>query len=309
VPHPRAGATLPRAMDDPRIRLWPGVPDLPALGVREFSDLMGDSPRPVAMERAELVYKDAVRQVLRYPLPGTVTPAGTRAEAPRGAGTGFVFVTRWTGGGLGDKSAARLTHPRSSSFAVRAWNLFCHLREHGVGTAEPMAMGEESSPLFASRSFLVTRELANMRPVSVYLSEVIEPDARRRLAHALGLFLGRIAEARVRLPDLGPDSIFVSRQGGAESCGAVRSSPVPGLTRRPLPELALTTVHGGRVLESWTVDNTREELQHLFASVDDSWQLGPRFLYRVFHHACGPVITRAEKRRAWRQLTDLRAVR
>lgn len=301
-------------MDDPRIRLWPGVPDLRSLGARELSDLLGDTPGLEAAGELELVQRDEGREVLRYPLPGTVTKAGAKPSAPRGAGTGFVYLRRWTGGSLKQKTAARLTHPRSTSFAARDWNLLCHLREHGVGTCQPLALGEEPSPLFASRSFLVTRELANMRPVPVHLQEATESDGRRRLAHALGLYLARIAEARVSLPHLRLDSIFVSRpkaEGGscaAQASGASQASPVPGLARRPLPELALASVRGARVLESWSLDDTREQLQRLFAGVDEE-QLEPRLAYRVFHHAAGPRASRAEKRRVWCQLSDLRSVR
>ena len=278
------------------------MPDLASLGAREVADLLHEGGGLEGEARAERVRTAGERRVLRYPLPGTVHRAGEKPSAPRGAGTGFVYLTRWDGGSLRSKTTARLTTPRSSSFAARAWNLYCHLREHGVGTAEPMAMGEEGSPLFSSRSFLVTRALDNMRPLPVVLREGTGAVERRRLAQALGLFLGRIADARVRLPRLKLSAIFVARTPGGGSCGG--ASPVPGLARRALPELALATVNGGRILESWRREDSLEFLQQLAAQVDGDWRLDGRDIQRVRRHATAGLEA-AERRSLARSLPSL----
>lgn len=242
--------------------------------------------------------------MLRYALPGTLRLPGVKPSPPRGAGTGFVYLRRWSGGSLAEKTAARLTHPRSTSFAARDWNLYCHLREHGVGTAQPMAMGEEAAPLFAARSFLVTRALANMLSLPDHLREHPGAEQRRHLAQALGLFLARIAEARVRLPRLELADVFVAQGRGAASCSANEAPPVPGLARRALPELALASVTGGRILERWSLEETAAVLQCLASQVEEGWRLGPRLFYRVLRHAAGPDATREERKRAWRRLSD-----
>lgn len=306
----------PRPMPESTIRLWPGVPDLAALGARGFDDLIGASGALDGEERGEVVATDDDRVVLRYPLPGTVTRAGERAGRPRGAGTGFVYLTRWRAGSLRDKTAARLSAPRSASFAARAWNLICHLREYGVGTAEPLAMGEESAALFANRSFLATRELEAMQPLTDYVAHHRDATTRRRLAHAVGLMLARVFEARVDLPRLSLASLFVSRLDAGEACAAQKiaeslghgeahdDSPVPGLEKRPLPELALATVNGGRLLERFDERQALASCERLLAQVDEAWQLDPRELLRVFHYSIGRRMNRDRKRQILERFTS-----
>ncbi|MFT7668139.1 MAG: hypothetical protein ACI8X5_000826 [Planctomycetota bacterium] len=279
-------------MPKTEIRLWPGVPDLRALGARNFDDLIGASGALEGEGQGKLVQSGRDSSTLRYPLPGTVTPAGKRASQPRGAGTGFVYLTRWSGGSLREKTAARMTEPRSLSFAARAWNLFCHLREYGVGTAQPLAMGEEPAAIFASRSFLATRELELMQPLTGYLAERTDKDTRRRLAHSLGLMLARIFDARVELSQLRLESIFVARGAPKIACG----SPVHGMASRNLPQLALATVHGGRIRDELGPEQSVQLLQHLLNQVDPTWRLARRDLYRVFYYSIGNRISSAERR-------------
>lgn len=300
-------------MPESEIRLWPGVPDLHALGARDFDDLIGVSGQLEGEERGELIHEEPGRTVLRYPLPGTVTRAGERPTRPRGAGTGFVYLTRWTRGPLGERATARLTPPRSQSFASRAWNLICHLREHGVGTAQPLVMGEENSALFAKRSFLATRELELMLPIPAYLEQYRDPTSQRRLAHALGLLFARLFEAGVDLPHLRLDSVFVSHDGGEGACAAQKiqevlqpsatcNSPVPGLETNPLPELALATVHGGRIRDSLSEAEVLGVLRRMAEQVDSAWQLCPRELMRVAHYALLRRLPKARRRSLQAQL-------
>jgi hypothetical protein len=280
------------------------VPDLHALGAREFEDLMGETGALEGETPEGLVSTGEHRSVLRYPLPGTVHRAGEKRALPRGAGTGFVYLTRWTGGGLGARARARLVAPRSSSFAARAWNLLCHLREHGVGTAEPLAMGEEPAALFAARSFLATRELDGMLPLPEYLAHHADPAARRRLGEALGLFLSRIAVARVELPRLSPEHVFVSRTVGGDGCAAnqlqefqARRARGTALPVRALPELALASVEGGRLLEREGPELRASLLGRLAAGLDPAWGATRRELLRVAHHSAGAGADRAARRR------------
>jgi hypothetical protein len=288
----------------PLVRLWPGVPDLRSLGARSFEDLMGESGELEGEAPAGVVSSRAGRTVLRYALPGTVHRVGERRVPPRGAGTGFVYLTRWTGGGLAERARARLTAPRSASFAARAWNLLCHLREHGVGTAEPLAMGEERAPLFAARSFLATRELDGMFSLPEYLERHPDAPSRRRLARALGLFVSRIAGARVALPRLAPEHVFVSRTVGGDGCAAnqlqefqARRARGTALPVRLLPELALASVEGGRLVAQDSLELRAALLARLEAGLDPALRVAPRDLLRTLRHASGSRPDRAARRR------------
>ena len=278
---------------------------------------MGDTGALEGERPDSVVSRSAARTLVRYPLPGTVHFAGEKRTPPRGAGTGFVYLTRWTGGSFTEKARARLTTPRSASFAARAWNLFCHLREHGVGTAEPLAMGEEPGPLFASRSFLATRELDGMLSLPEYLAQGPDAAARRRLGHALGLTLAHVAGARVELPQLELDQIFVSRTAGGDGCAAnqlqefVERKQLGGtsLPVSQLPEIAIAVVDGGRILEGFGIEERLEGLQRLAAQVDEGWEPTARELLRVARHALGANLQRAERHRALRRLSVSRSPR
>jgi len=298
-----------------QVHFWPGVPDLAALGARQVEDLLGTGDALEEEERAEVVAQEEGRVVLRYPLPGTVTRVGERGRRPRGAGTGFVYLTRWTGGSLSERMSARLTPPRSSSFAAREWNLICHLREHGVGTAEPLAMGEERASVFARRSFLVTRELESMQRLPDYLAREHGAEPRRHLAHALGLFVARLRDARVELPGLELRQLFVSISGSGESCAVQQLSealgadtPVSGLRRSRLPQIALTSVRGGRVREAVQPEAAAEWLRRWVDQLEPAWEVSPLELARVAHHALTRGGSRARRRALWhRHLLPSRA--
>lgn len=291
------------------IRLWPGVPDLLALGAESFEDLMGESGELEGESVAEVRPSPAGCRILRVPLPGTVHQPGKKPSRPRGAGTGYVDVIRWTGGAWSERFGTRFKAPRSSSFAARAWNLLCHLREAGVGTAEPMAMGQEQAPIFAKRSFLVTRALEPMMSLVEYLDENQEPEDQRHLAHALGLFLRRIFQAGVELPVLEPQMIFVSRLKKKPSCaiqkiqeqssGVAPEVPVPDLSTRALPELALADVQGGRIHGELSIETRVNVLSHL------TRRLAPGLRLRCAHYALGNQTDREERRRGLRRWLSL----
>jgi hypothetical protein len=84
---------------------------------------------------------------------------------------------------------------------------------------------------------------------------------------------------------------------------------VPGLARRPLPELALGSVDGGRILEAFGPADGAKLLQQLHDQIEPDWRLAPRELQRVFHYACGRRAAPAERRRAWRRLRARAPVR
>ena len=255
--------------------------------------------------------------LLRYPLPGTVHAPGEKPSRPRGAGTGYVDLQRWTGGPLGERFGVRLRAPRSASYAARAWNLICHLREAGVGTAEPLAMGQEESPLFAKRSFLVTRALDPMQSLPDYLASNPGERERNCLFHSLGLLLRRVQDAGVQLAQLSPQTLFVARLSNkpqqlstapGDSCAlskiqvAQHASPLHGMHTRPLPELALADVNGARLHPQLSLQERATQLSELAQSLGVSEHLRPRDLLRIAHHALGRSAERAERRLALRQL-------
>jgi hypothetical protein len=298
-------------MPNAEIRLWPGVPDLRALGARSFEDLMGPGGELEGEAQSTVKTEKEGYLVLRYPLPGTVHAPGEKPSRPRGAGTGYVDLQRWTGGGVGARISARMRAPRSASFAARAWNLICHLREAGVGTAEPLAMGQEESPLFASRSFLVTRALDPMQTLPDYLADNDEALDRNCVCQSLGLLLRRVQDAGVELAQLAPTTLFVARLSSKQdkaSCAiskinsTIQSSPVPGMHSRPLPELALADVNGARIHAQLTLQDRAAQLAALADSSDVSQVLRPRDLLRIAHHALGRSFDRAARRQALRKI-------
>jgi hypothetical protein len=299
------------------IRLWPGVPDLHALGAKCFEDLMGASGELEGESLGEVQGEREGWRLLRYPLPGTMHAPGQKPSRPRGAGTGMVDLIRWSGGSLGSRMGTRFQTPRSASFAAHAWNLICHLREAGVGTAEPLAMGQENSAVFAKRSFLVTRALEPMQPLTDYLAANKGGEVRRHLLHALGLFLRRVQLAGVELPELGPRALFVTRLSATkvDACAIQKihvsmggtepkpASPVPGFETRALPELALAQVHGGRIHGKLSIEERADHLAQLGMGPGVRELFSPRDLLRILHHALPLSLDRKGRRQAMVRLT------
>lgn len=273
---------------------------------------MGGSGELEGESQGTFKVQGADYSVLRYPLPGTVHAPGEKPSRPRGAGTGYVELQRWTGGGLGARFGARLSQPRSASFAARAWNLICHLREAGVGTAEPLAMGQEESPLFARRSFLVTRALDPMQTLPEYLASNPGQVERNAVCHSLGLLLRRVQDAGVELATLSPQTLYVARLSNKQddNCAiakikdAQQSSPVKGMRTRSLPELALADVNGARIHPELSIQQRATQLLGLARSPGVRETLDPRDLLRIAHHALGRTASPAERRRAMRQFSS-----
>lgn len=301
------------------IRLWPGVPDLGALGASSFEDLMGRVGRLSTEDRAEVVHRTSRHTVLRLPLPGTPDPAGRVHESPRGAGTGYVYLTRYVRGGLGERLDARLSAPRSTSFAARDWNLICHLRQGGVGTPEPLAMGEIVRPVFSRCSFLMTRALDGMQPLVEWLRLHPEPSERRAATLALGITLARLIASRVHLPSIEAGHLYLASASSADSphveddaCAAQKiaalaqpkelGSLVPGAVFRRLPEVAVGSVRGGRITPALLLSTQLETVRHVLRGLPDELHPTTREAYRVFFHAIGRRTSRSERRSLWRQL-------
>lgn len=286
-----------------RIRWTPAVPELRALGFEQPEGLLGGCAEllPEALDslgaRAQLVQEAAGRSVVRYPLPGTPDQAGLVHERPRGAGTGWVWLVRYqpAPGGRRRSWRARITAPRSTSLAAREWNLFCCLQAAGVATPELLAVGEESSPVFAARSFLVMRELEGWQRLDGWLSDAVSDDRRRRAATALGATLGALARSGARLPELSATELWIAesgQQGGAcalEQIAQVRAaadeSPL-ALPRRRLPGIAISSAAGGGLGNPLSGSEPLELLRGLEQRAPE---LDARFARRVARQVLGPT--------------------
>ena len=162
-----------------------------------------------------------------------------------------MVLERWSAPPWSALLRSRLTHPRSASLAERHWNLLCHLRAHGVGTPQPLAVGASGAGLVSRRSFLVTREVAGYSPLPDWLDSERRERERRRGLRAVGALLARLFDARVFLPRLAlahlaliesePDS------GPDAACSGTRPSEAGGLRRRRNPSVVLTEVEGGEI--------------------------------------------------------------
>ena len=286
-----------------RLRLAPGVPNLAALGVDRVALLLGPDGMPDA--RARRVWDGPGGSVLRYPLPGTPGEDGRRRGRPGGAGTGWLRLRRFHGGGWMRHLAARLTAPRSASLAERAWNLACCVRAAGVGTPELMAVGSAGQGLLARRSFLVTRELEGYEDLATWLAQPLSPAARAKGARALGAALGKLLGAGLVLPELGPAGLFLSIEadepGWAGTACADHGSGGPRKNR--LPSVVVGSFASGRLSRADLEGRARDLLARLWRGLDAErppWRLGARTLV---HAARAAGLSAAARRRLWRALT------
>jgi hypothetical protein len=146
---------------------------------------------------------------------------------------GGVTVYRFRASAL-DLLKARVTEPRSSSLAARAWNLACHLRAHGVATPAPLALVEFGPAGGARDSVLAVRAPEHAEPLATWLARERRPRARRRGLRALGLALAALLRSETSLPQLGASSILVVPEepepGDDGGCAAAR---IAGLRSRP----------------------------------------------------------------------------
>ena len=197
-----------------RIRLSGAVEDLASLGFAGVDALLDG--RAELGDRVELVASFDGGEVLRVPLPGTPDAAGRVRERPRGAGTGWLRVTRYTGGRAAwlPLVRARFGTPPSESLGERDWNLACHLLEHGVGTPEPLAVAARGAGPVAAASCFVAREPEGAVPLVSMASALDE----RALAALTG-FVERVREARADLAAVEPDELLLVRDA-EDDCGA-----------------------------------------------------------------------------------------
>ena len=284
-------------MKSSTLRLAPDVPDLQGLGADCFEDLMGWTEGLVGAQRAELVEEGAGWKLWRAPLPGTPGADGKVTERPRGAGTGWIRIKRFEGGGLGSAMRARLAQPRSSSFAGREWNLLCRLREVGVPTPEPLAVGEVSAPLFSPASVLVTRELEDVQPMSAWLAERPDARSRARLSRALGVFFRRLFSAGLGPLELSPASVVVGTDdpNAASDCAFVQLAPKTEGSLRfgDMPDVALEVLPEGL----GQVESDPKEAVDLLARFGRAFgAASPRERYRTLHGACLRGLSREERR-------------
>ena len=255
------------------LRLAPGVPGIEALGASRAEDWLGDGSALETGDRIEIVSAGPVETVALIPLPGTPDETGRRRERPRGAGTGWLVLHRYRRGGA-ELLRARLTRPRSASLAARRWNLICHLRAHGIGAPQLVAMGEGGP----GESFLLERELDGFAPLPRVLDA--GPSGRRRGAvlRSVGLSLGALFRSGTWLPRLRPGSILVQLdpaggvRPGSEHCAALEIESLQleagtlrslRLRRRRLPGVAFVDLDRGRVLDSISPRRRRRLLESL----------------------------------------------
>jgi len=239
-----------------RIQLGPGVPDLRALGVAEVGELIdGD------LERAMEIAGDGAGALWRLPLPGTVGADGRRHEKPRGAGTGWMRLRRWSDGSWAELLRARFTEPRSASLAERAWNVACHLRANGVGTPDLVAVGARGGGLVSRRSFLMLRELDGFETLERWLAQEISLPSRRRGAIAIGSALGKVLRAGCVLPRLDARTLHLSIEPDVAACLAESG----GEKRNRMPSVVVSALEDARIDAAAPRRRARELLRLLDA--------------------------------------------
>ncbi len=289
-----------------RVRLADGVPDLGALGVESVRALLELD----LGERAAVVSEDARDTLVRYPLPGTPRapdePAGARGR-PRGAGTGWLVVRVYHGGALGERLFARLGSPPSGSLAEREWNILCHLRLHGVGTPEPLAVGALGAGLVARRSFLVTRELERTVTLERWARMEIDAATRARTLRALADALARAFRAGAWLPALRARHVHLAADEcglGTGTDGASCAADEPALPpRNRAPGVVLTGLARARLVRRVAPQRRAELVAALAAELADT-RLAP-LAPGTCRRALGRDLTRTQARAAWRAVERL----
>ena len=281
------------------LKFGPGVPGREALGAKSLEDFLGTGEGLHGEARMELVREDGARSLLRYPLPGTPSDDGNLTGSPRGAGTGWVRLARYRGGGFMESMRTRFTAPRSESLAAREWNLLCVLRSKGVGTPEPLAVGGG-----ARCSFLVTRELSKVQPVAEWLLENHCGENRCNGLAALASFFGRLSRSGVTLPELTSEGLFIGRP--KEPC-ASSLEPVSGKRVRRLPPVFLEEVRGGGLERMPGLRESAQRLRHLLSSLPDEARPSGREGYGIFVRALRDLGSQSELRAVWHEFSGNRS--
>jgi hypothetical protein len=177
----------------------------------------------------------------RFPLPGTADVYGNLTGKPGPLGTGWVWLTAYSGG-LGALLLARCTAPRSASLAEREWNLLCALRARGVGTCEPLVVGSRGNGFVARRSFLIVREPEGAFPLPRWLRTDGHGAERGRGLEALARALAQLLRSEIVLPGLAPEDLWLTPSGSGECETEVRD----GLRKNKLPGVTIVRVGAGR---------------------------------------------------------------
>lgn len=250
--------------------------ELAALGLGSAAQLFAPTaalgPR---LERLELFQS---RTRWRFPLPGTPDARGNLGEGPGPLGTGWLWLTVFRGG-FGELLRARCTHPRSASLAEREWNLLCHLRAHGVGTPEPLLVGARGRGLFSSHSFLLVRAPEDAFPLPRWLRTDGLGAERERGLTALGKTLALLVRARVELPHLAPEHLWLTPSGSG-ACETEAAGP----RKNKLPGVSVVEVRGGRLQRRADAGAARACLERMLSSTTVA--LAPEERLRVVALAC-----------------------
>lgn len=216
----------------------PGLgPD--ALGLDSMRELF--EPSAALSPRLERLERSATREHVRFPLPGTPDARGNLSGRPGPLGTGWLWLSVHRGG-LGALVRARCTHPRSASLAEREWNLYCHLRERGVGTPEPLLVGARGAGLVSMRSFLLVRAPVDAFPLPRWLRTDGHGAARARGLEALGRALALLLASGVEFARLSAEHLWITPSGSGECETEDRG----GLRKNKLPGVTLVDVRGAR---------------------------------------------------------------
>jgi len=256
------------------VHLATGIPSIQSLGASTFEDFFRAIGSP-GFERAKLLRASGGFEEIRYPLPGALRMLGEETHSrgkslgahTGGSDTGFVILRRFTHSTLRDRWRARFTPPRSTSLGEREWNLVCHMRAHGVGAHEPLAVGRGEGSVFAERSFIAVRELEGMLSLKEWARAELDPTLRDRIRGSLSLALEKLWRAGVWLPDVSADDVLVgpphlqaqadpdcvaraiaALRSESSTAIASSSSDRAALKWGELPEVAFTEFRGGRLL-------------------------------------------------------------
>jgi hypothetical protein len=270
-------------VNESRVHLAPEIPSIESLGAQSFEDFFR-APGAPGFERAKLVRASDGFEEIRYPLPdrGVMDrSASTRSDrsTPTSSSTAFALLRRFTHASRRDRFRARFMTPRSMSLAEREWNLLCHLRAHGIGAPEPLAVGRGDGSMFAERSFVVLRELDDMLSLRDWARADLEPEVRNAIREALVLAFDRMWSAGVWLPRITADNVLVAaphRPAGPDPDCVARAivelrsdSRVPSALEHEhehgsalkwgeLPEVAFTEFRGGRILAHVAASHRRK---------------------------------------------------
>lgn len=103
---------------------------------------------------------------------------------------------------------------RIESRAAREWRNYQALRDRGIGSARPIAFGEEFGWVKEKFSYIITERVAGVE-VDDFLDSCASLAERRAALVALGREIRRMHDSGICFPDLFARHIFVERDGNA----------------------------------------------------------------------------------------------